>query len=77
MAVLSMAACSPVPQPPCGRRAGAEDVLLEHLHEAQLPAALELEALELRERAVGVEDGVALLEELALLGRRGRTVERA
>ena len=44
---------------------------MEGFDELQLPAALELEALQLRERTIEVEHRVTLLDELALdLGRR-------
>ena len=44
-----------------------EDGALEDLDDLELSPPLHLEALQLREAAVEVEDGVALLEPLALL----------
>ena len=49
-----------------------EHLRLEHLDELELAAALHLEALELLERPVEVEDGVSFLDELALLLGRGQ-----
>ena len=49
-----------------------EDFLLKRLDELQLAAALHLEPLQLLERAVEVEDGVAFLDELPFLFRRGQ-----
>ena len=57
-----------------GRRllAVAEDLRLEDLDQLELAAPLDLEALELGELAVLLEDRVPLLEQLALLERRGQ-----
>jgi hypothetical protein len=44
---------------------------LEDLDELELATALDLKALELGEAAVKVEDGIALLDQLPLLLRRG------
>mmetsp|Transcript_45059 Transcript_45059/g.73440 ORF Transcript_45059/g.73440 Transcript_45059/m.73440 type:complete len:1173 (-) Transcript_45059:33-3551(-) len=47
-----------------------EHLRLEHFDQLELPAPLELEPLELRQGLVVIEDGVPLLDGLALLPRR-------
>mmetsp|Transcript_29423 Transcript_29423/g.89314 ORF Transcript_29423/g.89314 Transcript_29423/m.89314 type:complete len:510 (+) Transcript_29423:476-2005(+) len=57
---------------PLEESALVEDLRLEDLEQLQLPAPLHLEALELGEVAVELEDGVPLLEQPPLLRRRGQ-----